>query len=80
VPEPCNAAAAADIQFDASSSRDSSGRPIKRYRWDQAQANDLVLADAISKANAANAVRCVQQAPGVCSTSRLVLLCCVSFR
>lgn len=52
VSEPCDPSKAADITFDASFSRDSSGRPLSSYHWSQTGSNDVVLAAAISAANA----------------------------
>lgn len=52
VPEPCDASKSANIVFDASFSRDSSGRPLSQYSWMQVGSNDVVLAAAISAANA----------------------------
>jgi hypothetical protein len=52
VPEPCDASKAADIVFDASFSRDDSGRPLSKYDWAQIGSNDVVLAAAVSAANA----------------------------
>jgi hypothetical protein len=53
VPEPCDPSKAADITFDASFSRDGSGRPLVRYQWAAQGNNDVVLNAAISAANAA---------------------------
>lgn len=53
VPEPCDASKAADIIFDASFSRDGSGRALVRYQWAAQGNNDVVLNAAISAANAA---------------------------
>lgn len=52
VPEPCDVDKAADIVFDASFSRDASGRALKGYQWEQL-GNDIFLAAAISASNAA---------------------------
>lgn len=66
VPEPCDVSKATDIVFDASFSRDGSGRPLVKWQWSQFKvpdpatpttlepSNDFVLATAISAANAAN--------------------------
>lgn len=54
VPEPCDPSKAADITFDASFSRDGSGRPLAKYQWAQVGSNDMVLAAAVSTANAAD--------------------------
>lgn len=53
VPAPCDPSKAADISFDASSSRDGSGRPLTRFRWAAPGSNDVVLKAAVSAANAA---------------------------
>lgn len=54
VPEPCDPSTAADITFDASFSKDGSGRPLVKVAWSQ-DSSDVVLGAAIDKANAANA-------------------------
>jgi hypothetical protein len=38
--------------FDASFSRDGSGRPLSKYNWAQIGSNDVVLVAAVSAANA----------------------------
>ena len=66
VPAPCDPSKASDIAFDASFSRDGSGRALTSYQWSQLGSNDVVLATAISTANVANggagAVRYVPRA------------------
>lgn len=53
VPAPCDPSKAADISFDASASRDGSGRRLVKYRWVAPGSNDVVLNAAVSVANAA---------------------------
>lgn len=55
--DPCDAATAADVIFDASLSKDPSGRPLSKVRWSQA-GDDFVLAAALDKANTAKSYRC----------------------
>jgi hypothetical protein len=53
VPEPCDVTKATDITFDASFSRDGSGRPLLKYQWASVGTMDVVLATAVSVANTA---------------------------
>lgn len=54
VPEPCNPASASDIKLDASFSKDASGRPVAKISWAQKGSSDVVLGQAVERANAAN--------------------------
>jgi hypothetical protein len=53
VPEPCDVTKATNITFDASFSRDGSGRPLVKYLWASVGTMDVVLASAASVANIA---------------------------
>lgn len=55
VSEPCDASSALDVSFDASYSKDPSGRQLVSYTWSQSGSMNPTLQGLIDEANNANA-------------------------